>query len=145
MRHLARVTLFAALVSGCEVSDPLDLNQRRAVTLVEGSAPPRLVLATDGCDVTVRGGQLTFDAADQFDMSLDVFTDCIRGGGIAAAATYRYLGTADNLGPRVTFHVVRGGNPPDFEGVGVGTGPIQVTVPGLVPLVDEVSVTFGVE
>ena len=78
-------------------------------------------------------------------MSLDVFTDCIRGGGIAAAATYRYLGTADNLGPRVTFHVVRGGNPPDFEGVGVGTGPIQVTVPGLVPLVDEVSVTFGAQ
>jgi hypothetical protein len=140
-----RRALFAALVSGCGVSEPLDLSQRYAVTLVEGGAPPQLVLATDGCDVTVRGGRLTFAAADQFDLSLDVFTDCIRGGGIAAAATYRYIGTAVNFGPRITFHVVRGGNPPDVEGVGVGTGPIEVTVPGLVPLVDEVGVTFGAE
>ena len=145
MRHLTCLTLLAALVSSCGGSDPLDLTQSYTVTLVEGGAPPQLVIATEGCDVTVLGGHLTFEAADQFEVSLEVFTDCTRGGGIAAAATYRYLGTADIVGPRITFHVVTGGSPPDFEGVGVATGPIEVTVPGLVPLVDEISVTFGAE
>lgn len=129
-------------MSGCGSLEPLDLGQTYVVTLVEGAAPPRLVLATDGCDVTVRGGRLTFDQTDQFDLRLDVFTDCVRGGGIAAEATYGYTGSADIRGPRITFHVLRGGNPPDFEGVGVGTGPVAITVPELVPLVDHVSVTF---
>ena len=143
MMHMVRISLLATLVSSCGGSEPVDLGESYSVSTVEGSAPPRLVVATEGCDVTVRGGHLTFEIAGRFDLGLDVYTDCIRGGGIAADATYGYTGTAETIGPRVTFHTASGGSPLTFEGVGVGTGPLTVTVPGLVPLVDAVTVTFA--
>lgn len=68
--------LAALVLAACDGTEPIDLASSYTVSTVEGVPPPRLVGATVECDVSVVGGHLTFGSAEQFDLGLDVLTDC---------------------------------------------------------------------
>jgi hypothetical protein len=144
MRHraCAGVIALAALACGTE---PIELASSYTVRTVEGTPPPRLVAATVECDVSLGGGHLSFTATDQFELGLDVLTDCSRAGGATSEATFGYTGTAQVDGRHVTFHSANGSGPVVFEGQGTSGSRLQVVVPGLVPLVDQVTVEFAPE
>jgi hypothetical protein len=132
-----------ALAAGCGETEPIELADSYELHTVEGAPPPRLIGATVECDVQVEGGQVSFGPADQFELGLDVITDCSRGGGSPSRATYGYTGTADVSGRRVVFHPATGSGPVTFEGLLDTTGYLQVSVPGLLPFVDEVALEFA--
>jgi hypothetical protein len=134
--------LVAFTVVACGGTEPIELASSYTVNSVEGGAPPQLVGATVECDVSVVGGRLTFGPAEQFDLGLDVLTDCSRGGGSPNEATYGYTGTAAVDGRRVTFQTARGTGPLVFEGQVASSGELEVIVPLLVPTADEVRVSY---
>ena len=138
----ASVIALAALACGTE---PIELASSYTVRTVEGAPPPRLVAASVDCDVSLGGGHLTFTATDQFELGLDVLTDCSRSGGATSEATYGYTGTTSIDGRHVTFHSANGSGPVVFEGRGTSASGLEVVVPGLVPLIDQVTVEFAPE
>jgi hypothetical protein len=142
MRSRAFAGLIALIVVACGGTEPIELASSYTMNSVEGEAPPQLVGATVECDVSVVGGRLTFSPAEQFDLGLDVLTDCSRGGGSPSEATFGYTGTAAVDGRRVTFHTARGTGPLVFEGQVASSGELEVIVPLLVPTADEVSVSY---
>ncbi len=139
-RSCAGVIALAAVACGTE---PIELASRYTVRTIEGSPPPRFVAATVECDVSVGGGHLSFTAMDQFELGLDVLTDCSRLGDVPSEATYGYTGTARVDGNRVTFNSANGSGPVVFEGQGVSASRLEVVVPGLVPIVDQVTVEYA--
>jgi hypothetical protein len=138
----AGVIALAALACGTE---PIELASSYTLRTVEGAPPPRLVAASLECDVSLGGGHLSFTATDQFELGLDVLTDCSRAGGGTSDVTYGYTGTAQVEGRHVTFQSANGSGPVVFEGQGTSANRLQVVVPGLVPLVDQVTVEFAPE
>jgi hypothetical protein len=134
--------LATIILTACGGTEPIELANRYTVSTIEGAPPPRLVGATIECDVTVVGGHLTFGSAEQFDLGLDVVTDCSRGGGSPSEATYGYTGTAAVDGRRVTFQTARGTGPLVFEGQLATSGALEVVVPLLVPTADAVTVSY---
>ena len=138
----AGVIALAALACGTE---PIELASSYTVRTVEGAPPPRLVAATVECDLSLGGGHLSFTATNQFELGLDVLTDCSRAGGATSEVTYGYTGTAQVDGRHVTFHSANGSGPVVFEGQGTSASRLQVVVPGLVPLVEQVTVEFAPE
>lgn len=138
----AGVIVFVALACGTE---PIELASSYTVRTVEGTPPPRLVAASVECDVSLEGGHLSFTTTDHFELGLDVLTDCSRAGGATSEVTYGYTGTAQVDGRHVTFHSANGSGPVAFEGQGTSANRLQVVVPGLVPLVDQVTVEFALE
>jgi hypothetical protein len=140
-----RSPAFAGLVVlavACSGTEPIELASSYTVSSVEGGAPPQLVGATVECDVSVVGGRLTFGPAEQFDLGLDVLTDCSRGGGSPSEATFGYTGTAAVDGRQVSFQTARGTGPLVFEGQVASSGELEVVVPLLVPTADEVRVRY---
>ena len=142
MRPSAVASLVALALAACGGTEPAELAGSYTVSSVEGEAPPQLVGATVECDVSIVGGRLTFDPAEQFDLGLDVLTDCSRGGGSSSESTFGYTGTAELGGRRVTFHTARGSGPLVFEGQVASSGELEVVVPFLVPTADEVRVSY---
>ncbi len=142
MRTMPAICILS-LALGCGGTEPVELADNYELRTVEGDPPPRLMGATVECDVSVEGGRVTFGPGDQFELGLDVLTDCSRGGGSPNRATYGYTGTADLTGRRVVFHTANGSGPITLEGVVTASGYLQVSVPGLVPTVDEVAVEFA--
>jgi type 1 fimbria pilin len=74
-----------------------------------------------------------------------MLTDCSRAGGATSEVTYGYTGTAQVDGRQVTFHSANGSGAVVFEGQGTSASRLQVVVPGLVPLVEQVTVEFAPE
>lgn len=142
MRSLVAMWTLVLTAVGCGGTEPVELASSYTLSTIEGASPPRFVGATVECDVSVEGGHLTFDPAEQFELGLDVLTDCSRGGGTPNQATYGYTGSAIVEGRRVMFHTATGLGPVVFEGEVSGTGQLRVTVPGLVPTVNEVATAF---
>jgi hypothetical protein len=142
MRRRACASVVALVAVACG-TEPIELASSYTVHTVEGAPPPRLVAATVECDVSLGGGHLTFAATDQFELGLDVLTDCSRAGGATSQVTYGYTGTTRVDGRHVTFHSANGSGPVVFEGQGTSAGRLEVVVPGLVPLVDQVIVEFA--
>ena len=88
-------------------------------------------------------GESASTPSQQFDLELDVLTECPRGGGSTSESTYGYTGTVETEGRRVTFHTSRGSlGPLDFEGTISSADRLDVVVPFLVPVVEQVSVEF---
>jgi hypothetical protein len=144
MRRRACTGAIALAAVACG-TEPIELASTYTLRTVEGTPPPRLLAATVECDVSVGGGHLSFTATDQFELGLDVLTDCSRTGEAPSEVTYGYTGTARVDGRRVTFHSANGSGPIVFEGQGTNASRLEVVVPGLVPLVDEVRVEFAPE
>ena len=142
MRSRALAGLVASFLAACGGTEPIELASSYAVSSVGGAPPPRLVGATVECDVSVVGGHLSFGAAEQFELGLNVLTDCSRGGGSPSEATYGYTGTVVVDGRRVTFQTARGSGPLTFDGQVAPSGELNVVVPLLVPTADEVSVSY---
>ena len=142
MRRLTCTSVIALAVLGCG-TEPIELASSYTVRTVEGTSPPRLVAATVECDVLVGGGHLAFTETDHFELGLDVLTDCSRTGDAPNEATYGYTGTVQIDGRRVTFHTANGGGPISFDGQGTSASWLEVVVPGLVPLADQVTVEFA--
>jgi hypothetical protein len=142
MRGLAFGGLVALAAGACGGTEPIELAASYTLRSVEGGPPPRLVGATVECDVSVGGGRVTVGPAQQFELGLDVLTDCSRGGGSTSESTYGYMGTVEVDGRRVAFHTARGSGPLVFEGQVSSTGRLEAVVPFLVPTVDQVSVEF---
>jgi hypothetical protein len=145
MRSTIGLWVLALATAGCSGTEPVELATSYTLSTVEGASPPRLVGATLECDVSIGGGHITFSAAEQFELGLDVLTDCSHGGGTTSQVTYGYTGTAHVDGRQVTFHTATGGGPVTFEGQVAVSGQLQVSVPGLVPTVTEVAVAFSPE
>jgi hypothetical protein len=145
MRTIAGATWFFALaaVACSDGGEPIELALSYDLRTVEGAAPPRLVAATADCDVSVEGGRASFGPTAQFELGLDVLTDCARGGSASIRATYGYTGTAEMGSRRIVFHAATGLGPVTFEGVFADNGNLEVSVPGLVPILDEVVVEFA--
>ena len=143
-RRLCSLVVLVALAAACG-TEPIELASSYTLSTVEGDQPPRLVGATLECDVSVVGGHLTFGPADQFELGLDVSTDCSRGGGGTQESTFGYTGSAEVDGRRVVFHTARGSGPLEFEGQGSDAGTLGVTAPLLVPTADQVMVGFQAE
>jgi hypothetical protein len=140
-----RVVMAAALaliVAACGGTEPLELASSYTLTTVEGDAPPRLIGATIECDIIVNGGRLTVGAFNDFDLGIDVLTDCSRGGSVPSQATFGYTGTVDLDGNRVVFHTANHGGAFTFEGQADGSDHLSVVVPGLVVTVDQVTVEY---
>jgi hypothetical protein len=140
-----RVVMAAALaliVAACGGTEPLELASSYTLTTVEGDAPPRLIGATIECDIIVNGGRLTVGAFNDFDLGIDVLTDCSRGGSVPSQATFGYTGTVDLDGNRVVFHTANHGGAFTFEGQADGSAHLRVVVPGLVVTVDQVTVEY---
>jgi hypothetical protein len=140
-----RVVMAAALaliVAACGGTEPLELASSYTLTTVEGDAPPRLMGATIECDIIVNGGRLTVGAFNDFDLGIDVLTDCSRGGSVPSQATFGYTGTVELDGNRVVFHTANNGGPFTFEGQADGSAHLSVVVPGLVVTVDQVTVEY---
>jgi hypothetical protein len=127
---------------GCGGTEPIELADDYELRTVEDHPPPRLIGATLECDVSVEGGRVTFGPGEQFELGLDLLTDCSRGGGSQSRETNGYTGTAEVSGTRVVFHAANGAGPITFEGVVVANGNLQASVPGLVPTADAVAVEF---
>jgi hypothetical protein len=144
MRRTAYAGALAVAAVACG-TEPIELASRYTVHTVEGTPPPRLLAATVECDVSVGGGHLTFTPTDQFELGLDVLTDCTRTGEAPSPVTYGYTGTVHVDARRVTFHSANGSGPVVFEGHGTSASRLEVVVPGLVPLVDQVTVEFAPE
>ncbi len=143
MRRFALAWLLALVAGACGGTEPIELADSYVLSTVEGGSPPRLVAASVECDVLVGGGSLTFGPAEQFELTLEVETDCSRGGGESPDnSTYGYVGTADVDGRRVVFNTATGLGPVVFEGQATGAGRLETVVPGLLPLIDEVAVEF---
>jgi hypothetical protein len=134
--------LFALIVAACGGTEPLELASSYTLTTVEGDAPPRLIGATIECDIIVNGGRLTVGAFNDFDLGIDVLTDCSRGGSVPSQATFGYTGTVDLDGNRVVFHTANHGGAFTFEGQADGSAHLSVVVPGLVVTVDQVTVEY---
>jgi len=143
MRGLTFAGLVALGAGACGGTEPIELAASYTVSTVEGSAPPQLVGATVECDVSIGGGRLTFGPAEQFDLGLDVLTDCSRGGGSTSEETFGYTATVD--GREVAFHTARGSGPLVFEGRASSAGRLEVVVPDLIPTADQVTVEFAPE
>ena len=133
----------AALTVACSGTEPVELADAYDLHTVAGGPPPRLVGATVECDVSVEGGRVTFGPADQFELVLDVLTDCARGGGSPSRQTLGYTGTADASGRQVVFHTGTGAAAISFEGEVVAGGHLQVSVPRLVPTAEHLDVEFA--
>jgi hypothetical protein len=144
MRRPGCAGMMALFTLACG-TEPIELASSYTVRTVEGSSPPRLVAATVECDVFVGGGHLAFTETDHFELGLDVLTDCSRTGDAPNEATYGYTGTAQVDGRRVTFHTANGGGPVVFDGLVASASRLEVVVPGLLPLVDQVTVEFAPE
>ena len=150
MRSPAYAGLAALAVLACG-TEPVELAAGYTLASVDGGTPPQLVGATVECDISVVGGRVTFGTIaqqpapdDYFELGLDVLTDCSRAGGSTSEATYGYTGTVEVDQRRVVFHTAgAGGGPLDLEGVLTVTGQLETTVPLLVPLTDELSVSFA--
>ena len=98
---------------------------------------------TPTSDISITGGRVTFGANETFELFLDEVTDCSRGGNeTPSEASYGYTGTVSLDGRRVEFHTANGAGPVTFDGQVSGVGDLSVTVPGLVALIDEVSVVY---
>jgi hypothetical protein len=132
----------ALIVAACGGTEPLELASSYTLTTVEGDAPPRLIGATIECDIIVNGGRLTVGAFNDFDLGIDVLTDCSRGGSVPSQATFGYTGTVELDGNRVVFHTENNGGPFTFEGQADGNAHLTVVVPGLVVTVDQVTVEY---
>jgi hypothetical protein len=143
MRSTAATWVLSLAAMGCNGTEPIELASSYDLHTVEGDVPPRLIGATVECDVSVEGGRVNFGEAEQFELGLDVLTDCSRGGGGPNRATYGYTGTADVDGRRVMFHTATGSGSVEFEGVLATNGHLQIPVPNLVPTVNEVTVDFA--
>ena len=144
MRRPALAGLVALAAGACGGTEPIELAASYTLTGVEGVAPPQVVGATVECDVSVGGGRMTSTPSQQFDLQLDVLTECPRGGGSTSESTYGYTGTVEIEGRRVTFHTSRGNlGPLDFEGTVSSAGRLDVVVPFLVPIVEQVSLEFA--
>jgi hypothetical protein len=141
-RPMAMVLPIMALALAACGTEPIELADRYTLSAVDGGPPPRLVGATIECDVLVAGGRLTFGPADQFELGLDVLTECPPGEENPDAQTFGYTGTADVAGGQVTFHTAIGGSPLVFEGQVARSGRFETVVPGIVPIRDEVAVEF---
>jgi hypothetical protein len=141
MRTMPAIWLLT--LAGCGGTEPIELADDYELRTVEGQTPPRLIGATLECDVSVEGGRVAFGPAEAFELGLDVLTDCSRAGGSPSRQTNGYTGTADVTGRRVVFHTANGAGPVTFEGVVAANGNLQVSVPGLVPIADEVAVEFA--
>jgi hypothetical protein len=139
------VALAGSIGAACGGTDPIQLASSYTVSTIEGDPPPRLIGATVECDVSVGGGHLTIGTARNFELGLDVLTDCSRGGGSTSEATYGYTGTAEVDGRRVVFHTATGSGPLVFEGQATGATHLEVVVPGLVPTAEHVAVEFEAE
>jgi len=151
LRAKALSALLALAVAACGGTEPIELAASYTLSRVEGVAPPQLVGATAECDVSVLGGRITFEPFDQsvpvpddyFELWLDVLTDCSRGGGSTGESSYGYTGTLETERRQVAFHTSRGSlGPLVFEGTVSSAGRLEVVVPFLVPIVDQVSVDF---
>jgi len=143
MRSTAAIWVLSLAAMGCSGTEPVELASGYDLHTVEGDVPPRLIGATVECDVSVEGGRLSFGPAEQFELGLDVLTDCSRGGSGPSHETYGYTGTADVDGRRVVFHTATGLGSVEFEGLLATNGHLQVPVPNLVPTVNEVMVEFA--
>jgi hypothetical protein len=150
--HLRALSgLLALAVGACGGTEPIELAASYTLSRIEGVAPPQLVGATVECDVSVLGGRITFESPDPsvpvpddyFDLSLDVLTDCSRGGGSTGESSYGYTGTVQTERRQVAFHTSRGSGPLVFEGTVSSAGRLQVVVPFLVPAVDEVTAEYS--
>ena len=139
------VVLAGSIGAACGGTEPIELASSYTVSTIEGDPPPRLVGATIECDVTIGGGHLTVGTARNFELGLDVLTDCSRGGGATSEATYGYTGTVEIDGGTVAFHTATGSGPLVFEGQTTGVTRLAVVVPGLVPTVEQVAVEFVAE
>ena len=140
-RSVGKLTSLFALAA-CGGTEPVDLATSYTLSTVEGVVPPHLVAASLECDVTIGGGRVTFGPGEHFDLGLDVLTDCSRGGGSTSEATYGYTGSVQVSGRQVVFHTATGSGPVVYEGEVSAAGRLEVTVPGLVPLVEQVAVAF---
>jgi hypothetical protein len=143
--------LLALAVGACGGTEPIELAAGYTLSRVNGVAPPQLVGATVECDVSVVGGRITFEPFDPsvpvpdnyFELWLDVLTDCSRVGGSSNEQSYGYTGTVETERRQVAFHTSRGSlGPLVFEGTVSGAGRLEVVVPFLVPIVDQVSADF---
>ena len=63
----------------------------------------------------------------------------------ALACATEPIELARSYGRQVTFHSANGSVPVVFEGQGTSASRLQVVVPGLVPLVEQVTVEFAPE
>jgi hypothetical protein len=142
MRPPAFAGLLALAAVACGSTEPPELAATYSLSSIEGRVPPYLVGATIECDVSVVGGRILFGPADQFELGLDVLTDCSRAGGSTGESTYGYTGTVELDHRLVRFHTARGSGPLVFEGVLSVTGQLETVVPLLVPIADELSVAF---
>lgn len=87
MRCPAFAGLVALAAAACGRTEPIELAASYTLSGVEGVAPPRLVGGTVECDVSIGGGRVTLGSGQQFDLGLDVLTDCSRGGGSTSEST----------------------------------------------------------
>ena len=151
MRRPALAGLVALAAGACGGTEPIELAASYTLTGVEGVAPPQVVGATVECDVSVGGGRITFESLDPsvpvpddyFELWLDVLTDCSRGGGSTSESSYGYTGTVETERRQVAFHTSRGSlGPLDFEGTISSDGRLDVVVPFLVPVVEQVGAEF---
>jgi hypothetical protein len=146
MRRPAFAGLIALAAGACGGTEPIELAANYTLSRVEGMAPPQLVGATVECDVSVGGGRITFESGQQFDLGLDILTDCSRGGGSTSESTYGYTGMVEIERRRVAFHTSRGSlGPLVFEGIVSSAGRLEVVIPFLVPIVEKVTVEFAVD
>lgn len=141
MRGTALAGLIVLAAGACG-TEPVEIGGSYTLSAVEGTAPPYIVIATVECDVSIAGGRLTFGAAEQFELVIDMLTDCSRGGGSPSEESLGYIGSAEIDGRRVTFHVPTGTGPLVFEGLASSAGPLTVEVPLQVASADQVSVRF---
>ncbi len=151
LRRIASVVLSIAVgAAACGESEPVELAGAYTLASVEGRSPPQLVGATTECDVNLVGGRILFGPNElgledgQFDLGLDLETDCSRGGGGTSEETVGYTGTVAVDNRDVTFQAANAGGPLSFEGRVAPGGELSVTVPGLVP-VGDVAVAFAVD
>jgi hypothetical protein len=76
MRFLASI-LTVLLLSGC--SDPLrpaDVVGTYTLAIINGAAPPQVVVDTPDCQITVIGGTLVLNPDGHFELRLDEVTAC---------------------------------------------------------------------
>ena len=103
------------------------------LSTLDDELPPRRVGTTDACDVIVRGGTLFLDASDAFDLAINVYRDCRRGGGAITPTAYQYSGRVRADGRDLSFETAADVTGLRFEGQISAGGTIQIPIGALVP------------
>jgi hypothetical protein len=145
MRYSCACLLISVMASwACGENEPLELADNYTLTAVEGGSLPRLVGATVECDLSISGGYVIFGPGDQFELQLDLITECPPGDSDPTEDSWGYTGSVQVDGRDLTFHTANVGGPLTFEGRVTGTGQLEATVPDLIPVADtEIAVEFA--